>query len=64
MPGSLTEGRRSDVEPRFALIERVHGLDRNGHADPGTRTRLEPMQAARLPADRAIVPAPEEADQP
>ena len=48
---------------RLQLVERVHRLHRDGKADAALDTPFESVQRARLGAHRAVVPAPEEADE-
>src|SRR5205814_8873893 len=48
---------------RLQLVERVHRLHRDGQADAALDTPFESVQRARLGAHRAVVPAPEEADE-
>jgi hypothetical protein len=71
--GEHDEGRRIGHQPHLAhrsqalhahqLVERVHRGHADGEADAGLQPALQAVQPARLRADRAVVPAVEEAHE-
>ena len=54
---------RAHPGDRLELVERVHRLHRDGEPDARVQPSLETVPGRRLRADRAVVPAPEEADE-
>jgi hypothetical protein len=54
---------RAHAGNRLQLVEAVHRLHRDGEPDPGLEPALEAVPRRRLGANRAVVAAPEEADE-
>ena len=48
---------------RLQMVEPVHRLQRNRQADAAQQAPLQPVPGRRLRADRAVVAAPQEADE-
>src|SRR5262249_23747216 len=71
--GKLAIGVEVGNEPHFAdrphavdrlqLVERVHRLHPDGEPDPAFESPFEPVPAARLGSDRAVISNPQKADE-